>query len=128
VQYIDLSCVSEEIAVTLLVIRFFPDMQGEPIGCARCVFPTAVSRLNKQKFFGDCSKVNSSIQLPYIGHAPPAQPPPMGGHEGPAELSPFLIEFKTPPVERIFLTFSFPHSGQVVIAGADMEWLSSKLC
>jgi hypothetical protein len=44
-QSIDLSDVSGKIAVTLLVIRFFPDMPGESIGCARCVLLTAVSRL-----------------------------------------------------------------------------------
>ena len=44
VQSIGLSGVSGKIAVTLLVIRFFPDMLGGSIGCARCVLLTAVSR------------------------------------------------------------------------------------
>jgi hypothetical protein len=45
VRSIDLSGVSGKIAVTLLVIRFFPDMPGESIGCASCVLLTAVSRI-----------------------------------------------------------------------------------
>jgi hypothetical protein len=45
VQSIGLSGVSGKIAVTLLVIRFFHDMLGESIGCARCVLLTAVSRV-----------------------------------------------------------------------------------
>jgi hypothetical protein len=48
VQSIDLSGLSGKIAVTLLVIRFFPDMPSESIGCARCVLLTAVSRFNGQ--------------------------------------------------------------------------------
>jgi hypothetical protein len=44
VQSIDLSGISGKIAVSLLVIRFFPDIPGESIGCARRVLLTAVSR------------------------------------------------------------------------------------
>jgi hypothetical protein len=43
-QSIGLSGVSGKIAVTLLVIRLFPDMLGESIGCARCVLLITVSR------------------------------------------------------------------------------------
>jgi hypothetical protein len=46
-QSIDLSGVSGEIAVTLLVIRVSPDILGESRGCVRCVLPTAESRFNE---------------------------------------------------------------------------------
>ena len=45
VQSIDLSGVTGEIAVTSLVIRLFPVMPGESMGCVRCVPTTAVSRI-----------------------------------------------------------------------------------
>ena len=44
VQSIDLSGVTGEIAVTLLVIRVSPVLPGESMGCTRCVLTTAVSR------------------------------------------------------------------------------------
>ena len=47
-QSIDLSGVSGEIAVTLLVIRVSPDMPAESRGCVRGVLPTAESRLIRQ--------------------------------------------------------------------------------
>jgi hypothetical protein len=45
-QSIDLSGISGKIAVTLLVIRLFPDMLGKSVGCAKYVLLTAVSRFN----------------------------------------------------------------------------------
>jgi hypothetical protein len=50
VQSIDLSGVSGKIAVTLLVIRFFPDMPDESIDCAMHALPTAVSRIINNRY------------------------------------------------------------------------------
>jgi hypothetical protein len=45
-QSIDLSTVSGKIATTLLVAKFFNDIQDKLIGCAASVLLTTVSRTN----------------------------------------------------------------------------------
>jgi hypothetical protein len=47
VSFIDLSGVSGEIAVLLLVIRVSSDRPGESMGCVRCVLTTAESRFKE---------------------------------------------------------------------------------